>query len=120
MSIYLLYTFQYYYGDKNRVQRAGVQYIIDSVIKELALDPKKRYIQVETAFFWRYWVEQNEDTKEMVKQMVNEGRLEFIGGGWSMHDEATVHYSALVDNMAFGMKNLHDWFGKNLFFKNFF
>ena len=43
--------------------------------------------------------------------MVNEGRLEFIGGGWSMHDEATVHYSALVDNMAFGMKNLHDWFG---------
>ena len=48
----------------------------------------------------------------MVKQMVNEGRLEFIGGGWSMHDEATVHYSALIDNMAFGMKNLHDRFGK--------
>ena len=49
----------------------------------------------------------------MVRQLVNEGRLEFIGGGWSMHDEATVHYSALIDNMAFGMKNLHDWFGKN-------
>jgi hypothetical protein len=29
-----------------------------------------------------------------------------------MHDEATTHYSALIDNMAFGMKNLKDWFGK--------
>ena len=32
-----------------------------------------------------------------------------------MHDAATVHYSALVDNMAFGMKNLHDWFGTPFF-----
>ena len=102
---------QYYFGAKNWVQRAGVQYIIDSVIKELALDPKKRYIQVETAFFWRYWVQQDDETKAMIKQMVNEGRLEFIGGGWSMHDEATVHYSSLIDNMAFGMKYLNDLFG---------
>ena len=94
------------------MQRAGVQYIIDSVIKELALDPSKRYIQVETAFFWRWWVDQDAGTKDMVKQMVNEGRLEFIGGGWAMHDEATVHYSALIDNMAYGMKQLYDWFGK--------
>ena len=80
----------------------------------MALDPKKRFIQVETSFFWRWWIEQDENTKEMVKQMVNEGRLEFVGGGWTMHDEATVHYSALIDNMAFGFKNLHDWFGNTL------
>ena len=103
---------QYYYGEKNNVHRAGVQYIIDSVIRELALDPKKRFIQVETAFFWKWWTDQNEDMKDMVKEMVNQGRLEFIGGGWSMHDEATVHYSALIDNMSFGMRQLKSWFGK--------
>ena len=33
---------EYYYGDKMEIQRAGVQYILDSVIKELALDRNKR------------------------------------------------------------------------------
>ena len=44
---------QYYHGS-NRAgwvgweenQRAGVQYVIDTVIQELAMDPLKRYIQV--------------------------------------------------------------------------
>ena len=79
-----------------------MQYIIDSVIRELAIDPQKRYIQVETAFFWRWWKEASDPMKAMVQQLVNEGRLEFIGGGWAMHDEAAVHYSSLIDNMAYG------------------
>jgi hypothetical protein len=33
--------------------------------------------------------------------------------GWSMNDEATTHYSAIIDNMAFGFKTLHDIFGSN-------
>ena len=37
---------EYYYGDKNYIQRAGVQYILDSVIQELAADPTKRYCQI--------------------------------------------------------------------------
>ena len=82
------------------------------MVKELALDPKKRFIQVETAFFWRWWEDQDEVMQDLVTQLVSEGRLEFIGGGWAMHDEATVHYSALIDNMAFGMKQLSDLFGR--------
>ena len=37
---------EYFYGDKNEIQRAGVQYILDGVVKELALDSSKRFIQV--------------------------------------------------------------------------
>ena len=33
-------------------------------------------------------------------------RLEFISGGWSMNDEAAAHYSAIIDNMAVGIKFL--------------
>ena len=86
----------YFYGNRNFIQRAGVQHIIDSVVRELSLDPTKRYfvgsffkfviqetehaskfrfIQVETAFFWRWWVEQDEEMKTMVKSLVNEGRF---------------------------------------------
>lgn len=33
---------QYYYGHKNTIQKAGVQYILDSVVHELIRDPKRR------------------------------------------------------------------------------
>lgn len=33
---------QLYYGSRNIIQKAGVQYIIDSVIQELISDPEKR------------------------------------------------------------------------------
>ena len=41
---------------------------------------------------------------------IPEGRLEFIGGGWAMHDEATVHYSALIDNMVCFFILCFHWF----------
>nr|CAD7458127.1 unnamed protein product [Timema tahoe] len=39
---------QYYYGKFDGIQRAGVQYIIDSVVRELAQKPERRFIQVHT------------------------------------------------------------------------
>ena len=42
--------------------------------------------------------------KDTVRKLVDEGRLEFIGGGWSMNDEAAAHYTAIIDNMAFGLR----------------
>ena len=42
--------------------------------------------------------------KKIVRNLVDTGRLEFIGGGWSMNDEAAAHYTAIIDNMAFGIK----------------
>nr|AYV89059.1 saliva protein-5 [Tetranychus truncatus] len=103
---------QYYWGMKTGTQRAGVQYILNSVIPELAKDPKKRFIYVESAFFWRWWTHQDEEMQNLVKQLVNQGRLEFIGGGWSMNDEAATHYSPIVDQMSYGHRFLASTFGK--------
>ncbi len=47
----------------------------------MKLTPDSRYIQVETAFFWRWWNEQSDLMKDMTRQLVEEGRLEFVGGG---------------------------------------
>ena len=57
---------QYHYGDFNNIQKAGTQYILDTVIKELNEDPKKKFIYVEIAFFHRWWNEQNENTRNLV------------------------------------------------------
>ncbi|XP_064633968.1 lysosomal alpha-mannosidase-like [Lineus longissimus] len=103
---------QYYYGSKNSVANAGVQYILDSVIVELMKDPSRRFIYVEVAFFYRWWNEQNDFIRHQVKQLVNEGRFEFILGGWCMNDEAATHYNAIIDQHTLGLKFLEDNFGE--------
>jgi lysosomal alpha-mannosidase len=59
---------------------------------------------VETAFFWKWWVEQSDEKQQVVKDMVNERRLEFIGGAWSMNDEVTVHYHSTIDQFTWGLR----------------
>ncbi|KAL6067304.1 carbohydrate binding [Balamuthia mandrillaris] len=102
---------QYYYGANNTIQNAGVQYILDNVVKELAADPAKRFIYVEIAYFERWWNEQSDTTKTIVRNLVAEGRLEFVNGGWCMNDEATTHYEAIIDQMTAGHQFLLREFG---------
>ncbi|XP_055684931.1 lysosomal alpha-mannosidase isoform X1 [Lutzomyia longipalpis] len=103
---------QYYYGSRTLIQKAGVQYILDSVIQALLADPQRRFIYVESAFFFKWWKEQTPELREQVRQLVEEGRLEFIGGAWSMNDEATVHYQSVIDQFTYGLRLLNDTFGK--------
>ncbi|XP_057699367.1 lysosomal alpha-mannosidase [Corythoichthys intestinalis] len=102
---------QYFYGDRNDIQHAGVQYILDSVVDELLKNPDRRFIYVEMAFFYRWWRRQSTDMQQTVKQLVNQGRLEFVNGGWCMSDEATTHYSAVIDQMTLGLRFLNQTFG---------
>lgn len=103
---------QYYYGSKPLIQKAGVQYILDSVVRALDEDPERRFIYVESAFFFKWWNNQSDRIKDIVRKLVNEGRLEFIGGAWSMNDEATTHYQSTVDQFSWGLRKLSDTFGK--------
>uniref|UniRef100_A0AAQ6AC26 Lysosomal alpha-mannosidase n=1 Tax=Amphiprion ocellaris TaxID=80972 RepID=A0AAQ6AC26_AMPOC len=102
---------QYFYGDRNDIQHAGVQYILDSVVDQLLKNPDRRFIYVETAFFYRWWKQQSSSMQQTVRQLVNEGRLEFVNGGWCMSDEATTHYSAVIDQMTMGLRFLNETFG---------
>ena len=75
------------------------------------MDPEKKFIQVETAFFWRWWRQQDEETQDTVKKLVDQGQLQFAGGGWSMNDEGASHYAAIIDQMSLGLRILNDTFG---------
>lgn len=73
-------------------------------MQELKRNPSRKFIYVEAAFFWRWWKSQDEDIKQLVTQLVKNGQLEFISGGWSMNDEGCTHYNALVDQMSLGLR----------------
>ncbi|KAK9506079.1 hypothetical protein O3M35_008077 [Rhynocoris fuscipes] len=102
---------QYYYGQRLDIQEAGVEYILDSVVEALLENPDRRFIYVETAFFWQWWQEQTQAKKDSVRQLVDSGRLEIIGGAWSMNDEAAAHYQSIVDQFTWGFRRLNESLG---------
>lgn len=73
---------QYYYGSNTGQQKASVQYILDTVVEELIKDPARRFVYAEIAYFWRWWNEQTVSMKDIVRNLVSEGRLEFVIGAW--------------------------------------
>lgn len=92
---------EYYYGANNSIQEARVQYILDNVITALLgalfplcvslasayfivpANPQRRFTYVEIAFFTRWWAEQTPAKQAAVRELVSEGRLEFVSGGLS-------------------------------------
>ena len=102
---------QYYYGSNQKSSKSSVQYIIDSVVLALSQNPERRFIYVEMAFFFKWWKEQSNSTKELVNKLVQNGQLEFINGGWSMNDEGVTHYNSIIDHMTLGFSKLEDNFG---------
>ncbi|PKA54016.1 alpha-mannosidase [Apostasia shenzhenica] len=103
---------QYYVGSNNSIQGACVNNVLDSMVVALLKDPNRKFVYVEQAFFQRWWVEQNEATQEVVKQLVESGQLEFINGGWCMHDEATVYYIDMIDQTTLGHRMIKKQFNK--------
>ncbi|XP_010246825.1 PREDICTED: alpha-mannosidase isoform X2 [Nelumbo nucifera] len=103
---------QYYVGSNNSIQGACVECVLDSVVESLRRDPNRKFVFAEQAFFQRWWAEQNLETQEEVKKLVDSGQLEFINGGWSMHDEATCHYIDMIDQTTLGHRMIKKQFNK--------
>lgn len=103
---------QYYTGSNSSLQVAAVQYILDSFIDALQNDPNRKFIYVEVAFFKRWWREQRNEKREIVRKLVESGQLEFINGGWCMHDEASTYYVDMIDQTTLGHRFIKKEFGK--------
>eukprot|EP00937_MAST-01D_sp_MAST-1D-sp2_P005737 g5737.t1 len=88
-----------------------VYYVVDTVVERLLEDKNRRFMYVETGFFARWWDQQNDAKRNATRTLVQEGRLEFINGGWCMHDEASPYYTAMVDQTTRGHQFLKKNFG---------
>lgn len=93
---------QYYTGANASVYLASVQYIFDSVVTELSKDSARHFTFCEISFMSRWYYEQDAKTKMIFKNLVNNGQITIVNGGWVMHDEAGVHYVSMIDQTTLG------------------
>ena len=102
-------------GKHNAVSRdGGVHFIITSVIDALLDNPERTFVWSEMKFLAMWWKLQSEKKKDQVRGLVRNGQLEFVNGGWSMHDEACPSYSEMIQNMIQGHAFVAEEFGQDI------
>lgn len=82
--------------------------ILDGVIGNLANDTQKRRRFVWDEMYFLEWWWTNRATalqQETMKQLVSEGRIEFVDNGWSQADMGCTTYDSLLNNWVEG----HQW-----------
>ena len=89
-------TFEDYYN-------TDVHSIINSVLQALVQDKNKTFVWEEVSFLSRWWQDASEDQKSQMKQLAASGQLEFIGGGWVMHDEADTSVYGILNQISLGL-----------------
>ena len=102
---------EYFDGSRKDIQSTNVEVEITAIMWALANNPERKFSQVEMKFFTMWWDHQDDEMKNMVREFVKNGQLEFINGGWSMHDEACPIYEDMIDNMEIGHRFLLENFG---------
>ncbi|XP_022090706.1 alpha-mannosidase 2-like [Acanthaster planci] len=80
-------------------------HILDNMVVKLQEHPKMRFIWAEISYFSMWWERTSQQSRDITKRLLEEGRLEIVTGGWVMTDEANSNYFAMVDQLIEG----HEW-----------
>ncbi|XP_071128530.1 alpha-mannosidase 2-like [Mytilus edulis] len=99
-----LWTFEDYYTIRTRQ-------ILTNTIEALNRFPDFRMIWTETVFLDRWWKESREPLRLAFRDLVQKGKIEILSGGWVSVDEATTHYTAVLDQMIEGHLWIKEHFG---------
>ncbi len=81
---------------RNDIQSAGVQYILDTVVRALLADPARKFTYVELAFFSRWWSQQTDATRVVVRNLVQQGSLTHSLDSPTLHINQWLHGSVLA------------------------
>ncbi|WAR13872.1 MA2A1-like protein [Mya arenaria] len=96
-------TYREYYNEFTR-------HILDLLMKKMNEFRDATFVWTEICFLQEWWEEQTAATRELLKQLVKEGRLEISPGGWVVADEASVPYTAYLDQLSEG----RNWVKRNI------
>ena len=88
-----------------------VKSILDTVVEALLAESDRRFVWEEVSFFSVWWRQASEVQKNAVRKLYSSGQLEFIGGGWVMHDEADTSVRGILNQMTEGLQFLQSELG---------
>ncbi|XP_042501477.1 alpha-mannosidase 2-like [Macadamia integrifolia] len=97
-------TVEEYYSRQSR-------HILDTIVETLSKDDRRKFIWEEMSYLERWWRDASEAKRKTFRNLVNNGQLEIVGGGWVMNDEANSHYYAIIEQMTEGNMWLNDTVG---------
>lgn len=87
------------------------RHILDTIVQTLTKDSRRKFIWEEMSYLERWWRDASDEMKESFINLVKNGQLEIVGGGWVMNDEANSHYFAIIEQIAEGNMWLKDTIG---------
>ena len=99
-----LRTYEEYYNQQ-------VKKIFSNVYDQMKSNANRTFVFCEMINFERWYNSQSEEVKTTLKKWLNEGRIEFVGGGLVMNDEASSFYKDIIDQMRVGMQFIIKEFG---------
>jgi alpha-mannosidase II len=80
--------------------------IINSVINSLLTHRHHKYIWGDVLYFKDWFEGQQAEMQQKVRELINTGRFEIVGGGWIQNDEACPSAQAIINQMTLGHEYL--------------
>ncbi|CAL8069398.1 unnamed protein product [Orchesella dallaii] len=84
---------------------AQTKEILDNAVEKLTEFKHMKFLWSEISFLSKWWQHAHPTKRAMLQQLVKEGRVEIVTGGWVMTDEATVNLYSMIDQLVEG----HQW-----------
>jgi hypothetical protein len=85
-----LYPLEEYY---DRSVRFAGDTVVQNLFLSLSASKERRVFNwCETAYLARWWHDRDEAARELLRSLVREGRVGFVGGGWAQNDEALTNW----------------------------
>ena len=99
-----VYTADKYY-------KLNISLSFNNILKYLTPENNRTFVICEMIYFIRWYnTELNEDSKNKIKNLINQKRIEFVLGGYIMNDQATPLYQDIMEQLRYGLQFLYEEF----------